>query len=536
MTLIPGPSLRIASGLVGLCLSLVMVADLMFGLFPNRLQQAQKQRAREAETATVLVAEALRLNDLPRARSTMDTVRSRNPEMLSLAVRRADGQLQASSGPHAADWAQRMDTPADGTRILVPIQSPQGPWGRAEFAFTPVLPTTLAGWLQDRLLLLALGLPLLCLLAVYAYLKRVLLHLNPMATVPERLRDAFDGLTEGVALLDMKGRVVLANRALRDIAAVETQKMHGRPLQEAVRLELADWRKTPPWEQVLKGGDAVRGVRVYVGAVSSRAANERGAEAGDTPPPGRKVAVINCSPITDPSGQVRGCLATLADMSDVERKNEELRAALQELQQSREKIEAQNVELVKLATRDGLTGLLNRRAFFEAGETAVQRVQARRGSLAVAMLDVDHFKRFNDTHGHATGDLVLQRVAQCVSQALRQGDIVARYGGEEFCVLMEDVDQAGALVVAERVREAIQSQAGRKLTEQGDSPVTASLGLCWGQVGSEQTATDKTLDLSAMLRRADEALYEAKRGGRNAVKLAGSTPGKLQAETAALAH
>ena len=101
---------------------------------------------------------------------------------------------------------------------------------------------------------------------------------------------------------------------------------------------------------------------------------------------------------------------------------------------------------------------------------------------------------------------------------------------------MEDVDPAGALEVAERVREAIQSQAGRKLTEQGDTPVTASLGVCWGEVGSEHSATEKTLDLSAMLRRADEALYEAKRGGRNAVKLAGSTPGKLQAETAALAH
>ncbi len=530
MTLIPGPTLRIASGLVGLCLSLVMVADLMFGLFPNRLQQAQQTRARQAETTTVLVAEALRLNDMPHARATMEAVRSRDPDLLSLAVRRVDGQLSASSGPHAADWVERVDSATDATRILVPIQSPQGPWGRAEFAFAPVLPTTLAGWMQDRLLWLALGLPLLCLLAVYAYLKRVLLHLNPMATVPERLRDAFDGLTEGVALLDLKGRVVLANRALRDIAAVETQKMHGRPLQEAVRLELADRRKTPPWEQVLKGGDAVRGVRVYVGAV--RQASREG-QGGDPADPGqRKVAVINCSPITDPGGQVRGCLATLADMSDIERKNEELRAALQALQQSREKIEAQNVELVKLATRDGLTSLLNRRAFFEAGETAVQRVLARRGSLAVAMLDVDHFKRFNDTFGHATGDLVLQRVAQCVSQALRQGDIVARYGGEEFCVLMEDVDTSSAMALAERVRQAIESQAGRKLTEQGDTPVTASLGVCWGQVGPGADSTS-ALDLSAMLRQADAALYEAKRGGRNAVKLAGGTADQHPAHTAA---
>lgn len=495
---IPGPTLRIASGLVGLCLTLVMAADFLFGVFPNRQSLADAQRARIAETSTALLAEPLRAQDALRARAMLEAVRARNPDMLSAGVRQADGHLVVSTGPHAADWAEATGTNAQSTRVLVPIQASHGVWGRAEFAFEPAVPTTAAGWLADQRVWLALGLPALCLLLVYAYLKRVLLHLNPMATVPERLRDAFDGLTEGVALLDVKGRVVLANSGLRELAGVDAQKLHGRDLQAAAQLELAELRKLTPWELVLKGGDAARGVRVYVGQ-------------GDK----RKVGMLNCSPITDPNGHVRGCMVTIDDVTEVERSNQGLRVALDELSASRAKIEAQNVELVKLATCDGLTGLLNRRAFFEKGGAVIQRLTAQRsGRLAVVMMDVDHFKRFNDTYGHATGDVVLKRVADCMTRSMRPQDVVARYGGEEFCMLIEDVDSSTAVSLADRLRRTIASDAGQLLYEGQDVPITASLGVCWRSV------PPGPLDLSDMLRLADEALYEAKRGGRNAVRLA----------------
>jgi diguanylate cyclase (GGDEF)-like protein len=130
------------------------------------------------------------------------------------------------------------------------------------------------------------------------------------------------------------------------------------------------------------------------------------------------------------------------------------------------------------------------------------------------MMDVDHFKRFNDTYGHATGDVVLKRVADCMTRSMRPQDVVARYGGEEFCMLIEDVDSSTAVSLADRLRRTIASDAGQLLYEGQDVPITASLGVCWRSV------PPGPLDLSEMLRLADEALYEAKRGGRNAVRLA----------------
>jgi diguanylate cyclase (GGDEF)-like protein/PAS domain S-box-containing protein len=505
MMLSRSPTLRIAIGLVGLCISLVLLVDFLFGVLPDRQRQADVIRSRISESTTVQVAEALQRQENDRVLKILDAVRSRNPDMLSAAVREASGVLVASSGAHAADWAQVLDARSSATRVIVPIHSAEGTWGRTEFTFRPAAPTTVAGWLADRSLWLAITLPLVGVGLVYLYLRRVLLHLNPMAVVPERLRDAFDGLTEGVALLDGRGRVVMANAALRNMAAVDPQRLHGRPLREAIGLELIDSPLQPPWEQVLRGAAPVRGVRVRVGDAQRS-----------------KNGMMNCSAIIDPQGKVRGCLATIDDITPIERSNAELRTALAELQRSREQIEAQNEALVQLATRDSLTALLNRRAFFERANKVLQRC-ASRGSVAVIMVDVDHFKSFNDRYGHAIGDAVLQRVAACLRGALREQDVVARYGGEEFCALMDGLDEADARMLAERVRHEIATQAGLDVHEGRDLPVSASLGICWREFPGYDA------DLSAMLREADTALYEAKRTGRNRVVMALRIPTRLDA-------
>jgi diguanylate cyclase (GGDEF)-like protein/PAS domain S-box-containing protein len=412
-------------------------------------------------------------------------------------VRRADGVLVARSGPHAEDWAQgsHAHNNSEQARMVVTLNAAHGPWGRTEFAWRPVLPQTAAGWLADRMLWLAIGVPLVASLLAYAYLRRTLQHLNPLAAVPERLRDAFDGLTEGVALLDRQGRVVLANRALRRMAAVDEHAVHGRPFEEAASIALPGHEGVAPWADVLQGGAAQRGVRVLIGRSGDGRAQTPG--------------TMNCSPIADAGGRVRGCLATIDDLSETEKRNEELRVALDELQRSRGQIQAQNDALIELAMRDPLTGLLNRRAFFEGGAAVLERATAEGRRVAVLMLDVDHFKRFNDQYGHATGDAVLQRVAACLKRTLREQDLVARYGGEEFCALMQDLGEAETLALAERVRVEIQRHAGDALNEGRSLLVTASVGWCW-RTGEAP--------LADMLRSADTALYEAKRGGRNAVR------------------
>jgi diguanylate cyclase (GGDEF)-like protein/PAS domain S-box-containing protein len=163
--------------------------------------------------------------------------------------------------------------------------------------------------------------------------------------------------------------------------------------------------------------------------------------------------------------------------------------------------------LQQLVSTDVLTGLLNRRAFFNSSE-AVLAYAARRGSwLAVAVLDIDHFKVLNDTYGHAAGDVVLQRFARLCRSSLRPYDLVARIGGEEFVVMLVDSDPAGAWRVTERLRQAVEDN--HLLLEGKTLQFTVSAGLAYLQPGG---------DLPDVLERADRLLYSAKQGGRNCIR------------------
>ncbi|MBI3506983.1 MAG: diguanylate cyclase [Proteobacteria bacterium] len=163
--------------------------------------------------------------------------------------------------------------------------------------------------------------------------------------------------------------------------------------------------------------------------------------------------------------------------------------------------------LVHMATRDVLTGLHNRRYFFEAGEKLFASARRQHLRLGVAMIDIDFFKKVNDTHGHQGGDAVLKRVAKLIGGMCRETDIVARFGGEEFAILAVNVDPEKLHAFLDRIRAAIESaeivHADRRI------PVTASFGAYQGDADS----------LEAMLKFADERLYQAKQGGRNRVEV-----------------
>jgi len=168
-------------------------------------------------------------------------------------------------------------------------------------------------------------------------------------------------------------------------------------------------------------------------------------------------------------------------------------------------------EAAEMAARiDPLTGARNRRAFTEAAEIELQRALRYGTPLSLIMIDLDHFKSINDTYGHATGDAVLASFARSVAQEVREVDVVGRYGGEEFVVLLPNTEVTEALRVAERMRLAV---AGTELQVQGQVlRYTASFGVA---------ALDaRELNLGPFIARADAALYQAKRAGRNRVELA----------------
>ncbi len=169
-------------------------------------------------------------------------------------------------------------------------------------------------------------------------------------------------------------------------------------------------------------------------------------------------------------------------------------------------------EVQRLATTDELTGLSNRRQILTQGEVELARARRYGKPLSAVMMDIDHFKTFNDRFGHAVGDRVLSTVAEWARSALRTLDVIGRYGGEEFVALLPETDLAGAALVAERLRQAVgQSHVP---SEAGPLSVTISLGVAQLVFGE---------GLAGLLNRADEALYQAKEGGRNRVVVAPET-------------
>lgn len=164
--------------------------------------------------------------------------------------------------------------------------------------------------------------------------------------------------------------------------------------------------------------------------------------------------------------------------------------------------------LVDAATKDFLTGLYNRRFFFENGLGKFNRACRENKNIALAMLDIDHFKSVNDTYGHDVGDEVLKVVSSLLVEYARDSDLVARMGGEEFCILLDDIDKIELKELFEDMREAIER---REFASLGDRKyVTSSFGVVLGQ---------PTDTLEGMVKRADELLYDAKQTGRNKVTL-----------------
>ncbi len=165
----------------------------------------------------------------------------------------------------------------------------------------------------------------------------------------------------------------------------------------------------------------------------------------------------------------------------------------------------------KAAATDTLTGLMNRRAFLEAMERESSRASRHMFPMSVLLLDVDHFKKVNDTRGHDAGDAVLQGVARVLRGIARKSDLVARWGGEEFVVALPQTAETGARIAAERIRRAL-ADASYKLPGGDTIPVTASVGLA--SIG----AADR-FDFEEILARADKAMYAAKARGRNRVEV-----------------
>ena len=326
------------------------------------------------------------------------------------------------------------------------------------------------------------------------YLRRALLHLDPASVIPERVQGAFDTMSEGVVVLDTRGRVLLTNKAFRALHAEAPAVRTGVPLSTlpwlAANLD-ADVA-THPWVRAMSERTAMTGMTLDIGQADAS-----------------RHLVVNCAPIADPGGAARGCLATFNDVTELHRANAQLRDTLGQLSSSKAVIELKNQELHRMATRDGLSGCLNRRAFHEQLTPLFARSQKQGFPLSCLMIDIDHFKSVNDTYGHSTGDRVIQEVAKHISAAATPAT---------WCVATVARNSASSQQTClSRRRAPSPSESGTEfehsaaLSDVADVKVTVSVGVHTRGAGA--TSIAELIDL------ADQALYRSKRSGRNRVSM-----------------
>ena len=232
-------------------------------------------------------------------------------------------------------------------------------------------------------------------------------------------------------------------------------------------------------------------------------------------PAKQTVPVILLTGHEDIDSKVKGLSAGASDYLTKPFEDMELIARVNvhlHLKRLRDELREKNRELEILARQDGLTGVANRRHLMERLEVEFARCARYRRPFSLMMLDLDHFKSINDTHGHQVGDVVLKEVARCLGEVLRTNDVLGRYGGEEFAVVLPETDVDAAVAVGQRCREAI-ADLKIPLEDEAVLRVTVSIGVA----GQPDIRHCKSSDL---VHAADAALYEAKRSGRNRLNAA----------------
>jgi diguanylate cyclase len=288
------------------------------------------------------------------------------------------------------------------------------------------------------------------------------------------LEAVLESAGEGIIVSDEHRRIVVANSAARRLVGID---ISDKPREYGDNVTIERGMFEADGETVFDR-DQIPLLRALRGELAD---NVRMVIKDEMHPAGVHLQLTG-RPIRDDRDQIRGAVVTMADVTELHIAHE---------------------RVAELAVTDALTGLPNRRVL--DGRLELLSAEARRGRrFSLAIVDIDHFKRVNDTHGHAIGDRVLVGVAHALRDAVRRSDLVARLGGEEFCVVQTDVDPDLMAMLTERLRVTVE-------TSIQPIGVTASFGVCHSSV---------SMVPSEMLVKADGALYMAKRAGRNRVAIA----------------
>jgi PAS domain S-box-containing protein len=309
------PSTRffVALGLGSLTAS-VLLAAVYLQLVPDRVGAVRAGRAALAEAVAASTTTLVNQDDLARVQAQLDFLVQRNHDLLSVAVRKADGVIMASAGEHDPHWSALPGEVSMDTQVQVPILAGTEKWGQVELRFAPL---TYEGWrayVHDARLQLTAFMVMGCIVVFYFYLGRVLRQLDPSRAVPGRVRAALDTMAEGLLVVDNRGYVVLANQAFAAVAGKTAEQMVGKTVSTFAwygRQGQALSAEDTPWTAALREGAPQRNVLVCMDDAHGK----------------RRSFLVNCSPILAGGGKLGGVLISFDDVTELQEKEIELRQA-----------------------------------------------------------------------------------------------------------------------------------------------------------------------------------------------------------------
>ena len=484
---------RLSISLVFMMISALLTAQII-SILPNDKQVQLKNRRLLTENLANQLTRYTGRQPLSFLESLLNTVKQEHDDISSLAIRNRTGLLLIEIGEHGRHWDLRVNDPSTANQLQIPLHAGETLWGNLELRFEPLGSTSIFGLSINNSILLILFIAVVGFLLFGGFLRKALHYFEPGSVIPDRVKNAMDIISEGILILDEQERIMLVNPSLAEQIGVPPEKLIGKT-PEAMQWDRRKPNQKIPWQEAQKTNKRINDIHMYL----------------RTKHFGVRSFLVTAAPIAAEKSKARGTMVTFKDVTQLQRRNKQLNSAVHTLRKSQAEVRKKNQELAILASRDPLTGCLNRRAFFEIAESRLAALLAKDQPATCIMLDVDYFKSVNDKYGHSIGDIVLKRLSTTIIACLRKNDLPCRYGGEEFAIYLDNTSIEQAYLLAERIRKEIEHIDFDKDPATRDLKITSSFGLADNRFGAST--------LEAIIDQADQALYYSKDHGRNRVSI-----------------
>jgi PAS domain S-box-containing protein len=322
------PTRKVSFGVVMLTVSLLLLGDLI-GVVPNEDRGLLEGRKKFCESLAIQFSMAVNRGETALIRATLDTLVAREADVVSAAIRTANGRVLAESGDHAANWADIPLGKSTPTHVQVPVFQGKRRWGTVEITFRDLQGSGLLLGISHSLFPLILFFAIPGFAAYLFFIKRTLRELDPRSVIPERVKSAFNALAEGLVIMDEKEQIILANTSFAEKIELSDDALLGRKLSDLTWTAESKQREPEPfpWQVTLAGNERRKGVPLKY----------------ESRREGTHTFMVNTAPITDGKGAVRGVLATFDDLTDLEKKQVELKQTVTQLQKSRTELQEKTV-------------------------------------------------------------------------------------------------------------------------------------------------------------------------------------------------